>query len=123
MKILIVDDSLSIIEVLVQVLDGPSNEISFAYDGSQAHSRVTTKDFDLIISDIKMPIIGGIEFGLKLRELNQGVPIIFFSAELSGQEIYEQSLKRIGKAYFVENKDFIELIQIVRELERTHNCT
>lgn len=122
MKILIVDDSLSIIEILVQVLAGPSNVVSFAHDGFQALSRVTTMDFDLIISDIKMPIMGGIEFGLKLRELNQNIPIIYFSGEVNGEKIYEQSLKSIRTAYFVENKDFMKLIQIVQELERSHKC-
>lgn len=116
MKILIVDDSIYIIEILLDGLARPGHEIRTAFDGSEALGKAAKESFDLIISDVKMPFMGGIELGYRLREAHLDTPIIYFSAEVDGFEGSRGDLAAIGKATYVENKDFKKLFEIVSEI-------
>jgi DNA-binding response OmpR family regulator len=119
MKILIVDDSISVLELLMDALAFPGVEIQAAFDGSEALTKALHQNFDLIISDVRMPFMGGIEFGYKLRESNRETPIIYFSAEINGLEESKMALAAIGRTYYVENKNFKELVQLVSKMAST----
>lgn len=79
-KILIVDDDKNVIEILSLYLKKDNFSVLTASNGEQALSK--TKDFapDLIILDIMMPKIDGLEVLKKLRKDNE-VPIILLSAK------------------------------------------
>lgn len=56
------------------------DEITSAIDGQDALEKFSTENFDLIITDINMPKLNGIEMIKKIRDSNQNVPIIIVSA-------------------------------------------
>jgi len=102
MNILIVEDNLHMRELLALYFSDNKYVITTAINGLEALELSKKSSFDLIISDINMPVMNGIEFALKLRENNIQTFIIFFSAEVNGKKIHAESLKKIGSSLFIE---------------------
>jgi CheY-like chemotaxis protein len=102
MNILIVEDNLHMRELLVLYFSDNKYVITTAINGLEALELTKSSSFDLIISDINMPVMDGIKFALRLRENNLQTFIIFFSAEVNGHKIHGESIKKIGSALFIE---------------------
>ena len=79
-KILIVDDELDIAELISDVLVDEGYETVIKNDGISAIETIKKEQFDLIILDIMMPGMSGVEVCNKVRE-NVSSPIIFVSAK------------------------------------------
>jgi two-component system NtrC family sensor kinase len=67
-RILVVDDEDSIQQLLTGVLEMDGHDVTIARNGREALDRIGREPFDLIISDIKMPVMGGAELHKKLQE-------------------------------------------------------
>ncbi|MFK5895129.1 MAG: response regulator [Pseudomonadota bacterium] len=82
-QILIIDDSLSIRELVKNTLENENFLVKIAINGEQGLRLVKDNSFDLIISDINMPIMNGIEFTIQVRKLNQYqfTPILILTTE------------------------------------------
>lgn len=80
MKVLICDDDIMIRKAIEFKLSRENYELEFASDGKAAAERVREEEFDLIISDLLMPYIGGLEMiNLVRNELKRNTPIIVLS--------------------------------------------
>lgn len=77
--LLIIDDERAIRNVLKDILTNEGYKITEAIDGEDGLQKFTSTNFDLVISDIKMPKIDGIEFLQKANAHNPDVPIIMLS--------------------------------------------
>lgn len=102
MKILIVDDSVPMLELLEMVLGSEGHEIHAIHDSNQALSVVQVEAFDLIVSDINMPAPNGIDFGIMVRKFNSSIPIFYFSAEVDGPSRYASVINNIGNATYID---------------------
>jgi len=82
-KILIIDDSESITEFVKSTLTKEGLSVKSAKDGIQGLNLVKEYSFDLIISDINMPHMDGIEFTSEVRKLplHQFTPILILTTE------------------------------------------
>ncbi len=78
-EILIIDDEKAIRKTLTEILSYEGYNIEEAIDGEEGLSRFKKKTFDLVLCDIKMPKLDGIEFLQKVRTLNPDVPVIMIS--------------------------------------------
>jgi two-component system NtrC family sensor kinase len=67
-RVLVVDDEESIKELLTNVLEMDRHQVVLASNGREALDLVAREAFDLIISDIKMPVMGGAEMYQRLRD-------------------------------------------------------
>ncbi|HKU78164.1 MAG TPA: response regulator, partial [Pyrinomonadaceae bacterium] len=67
-RVLIVDDDRKIRDLLVDLLELEGYEVSTAPDGSQAIELALTFQPDLIVSDVVMPVVGGLELCRRLKE-------------------------------------------------------
>lgn len=87
-KILIVDDEIDVVEVIEMLLKSESYEVLKAYDGKEALGILEEETPDLVILDIMMPEIDGVEVCRRMRKLDKmsDIPIIMFSAKLSAQD-------------------------------------
>ncbi|HET6615387.1 MAG TPA: ATP-binding protein [Dehalococcoidia bacterium] len=72
-RVLVVDDEDSIKELLTNVLEMDHHEVVLASNGREALDLVRSQPFDLIVSDVKMPIMGGAELYQRLRD--EGHPL------------------------------------------------
>src|SRR3990167_7535047 len=75
-NILIVDDDKKSVEFLSQLLDKEGRKIETAEEGLGAIKKLEEKDFDLVITDLKMPGASGIEVLKTARKINPKVLVI-----------------------------------------------
>jgi two-component system response regulator PilR (NtrC family) len=79
-RILIVEDEKSMREVLKILLEGEKYEVVSASDGLEGLSYITDDIFDLVITDIKMPKVGGFELLKKAKEISPDTIVIMITA-------------------------------------------
>ena len=80
MKILVVDDEKLLVKGIKFNLENDGYEVATAYDGEEAVELAKTGGFDLIILDIMMPKMTGLEACMQIREFSN-VPIIMLTAK------------------------------------------
>jgi DNA-binding response OmpR family regulator len=112
-KILIADDEESIRLLYKEELEEEGYEVIIAKDGNEAFEKYGETNPDLIILDIKMPGLNGIEVMHKIREQSRDVPIILCTAY--GE--YKQNFATwASEAYVVKSANMEGLINKVREI-------
>ena len=87
-KILAVDDSLSMRQMVSFTLEGAGYEVIEAVDGQDALNKAKITQFDLIVTDVNMPIMDGIAFIKHLRgEAGyKFTPMLMLTTESSGDK-------------------------------------
>ncbi len=75
-RVLIVDNDEGMVKALSTRLEFEGYECQTATSGSQGYAAIKAYNFDIIISDLNMPMGDGIDFAHKVRQLND-TPIIF----------------------------------------------
>lgn len=116
-KVLVVDDNESIRRSLCQVLTSEAEfEISAeAENGRDAIDKALALRPDVIVMDVSMPVMNGIDAARALRTLLPSVPVIMFSAYADAFSTSEAC--RIGVAAFISKAEHISaLLERIREL-------
>jgi len=79
-KILVVEDDKELNKVVCSYLMQNGYDAIGCFGASEAYDAMYGNIFDLIVSDVMMPGIDGIEFAKTVREINQEIPILFVTA-------------------------------------------
>ena len=116
MKILVVDDEQLLVKGIKFNLENEGYQVDTAFDGAEAVERAAAVDYDLIILDLMMPVMDGLEACMRIRQ-HSNVPIIMLTAKT------EDTDKLIGFEYGADDyitKPFniLELKARVRALLR-----
>ena len=90
-RILVVDDEKGMSEFLHYLLEGEGYEVDVAHSGDQALAKVAETAFDLILADIKMPGIDGLEMLRHIREADEETVVIV----MTGYSSLESAIKAI----------------------------
>lgn len=116
-KILIIDDSMVIRKMVNKSLVDQNHETAQAENGQEGFELFSDGDYDLIITDINMPIMNGFELIKKIRELPKGgnVPIIVLSTEFS-DDIKQQGKDLGVNAWMVKPTQDDTLNEVVTAL-------
>ena len=85
MKVLVVDDEKLLVKGIKFNLENDGYEVAVAYDGEEAVELAKSGDFDLIILDIMMPKMTGLEACMQIREFSN-VPIIMLTAKVEDMD-------------------------------------
>ena len=96
---------------------GKGYEISVAFDGRTGVKLVEANDFDLVILDIMLPEMNGLDVCKEIRKTNKQVPILFLTA-LGTSENIVLGLESGGDDYLVKPFKFIELVARIKSLLR-----
>ncbi len=80
MKALIVDDNKQITEVLKSFATKEGMEVELAYDGEEAWDKFQREEFDIILLDIMMPKLDGLELLKRIRKVSV-IPVILITAK------------------------------------------
>jgi two-component system copper resistance phosphate regulon response regulator CusR len=113
--ILVVEDELKVATFIKKGLQTQSFEATIASDGEEAISLLSEQNFDLIILDLNLPDMSGLDVCKHIRESNTRVPILMLTAlgtmadKLSGFEVGTDD-------YMVKPFDFMELLVRVKAL-------
>jgi two-component system response regulator HydG len=117
--ILVVDDDDAHRTMLRTLLGGWGYEISEADDGSMAVEAVKRSPFDLVLMDIRMLKVSGIEALDQIKVFNPVIPVIIMTA-FSSVETAVQALKKGAYDYLTKPLDFDKLkLTIERAMEHT----
>lgn len=80
-KILLVDDDQALSELLCEYLNGEGLEVDTAFDGPQGLEKALNNTYDLIILDIMLPHLSGIEVLKSLRQQGVSLPVLMLTAK------------------------------------------
>ena len=118
-SILVVDDDVAHRIMLKKLIGSWGYDISEAEDGSIAVDEVRKRAFDLILMDIRMLNVSGIEALEQIKIINPAIPVIIMTAYAS-VETAVNALKKGAYDYLTKPLDFDELkIAIARATEHT----
>ena len=106
--ILVVDDNLAHRTMLKTLLSGWGYAVAEAEDGSAAITRVHEKPFDLILMDVRMVKISGLEALAEIKKFNPAIPVMIMTAYASVETAVE-ALKKGAYDYLTKPLDFDEL--------------
>jgi len=79
-RILIVEDDATFRGLLATILEGAGHQVTLAVDGAAGLALLQQKDFDLVLSDLKMPKLGGLALFQAAREELAGIPFVLITA-------------------------------------------
>ena len=96
MKILIIDDEKAICNTLKEILEYEKYEIDIANDGMEGIRKMQSSNFDLVLCDIKMPKMDGLEVLTKIQEIKPEIPVVM----ISGHGTIETAVDAIRKGAF-----------------------
>lgn len=117
-KIMVVDDSMTTRLMQTAILEGKGYEVLAARSGVEAMDILKDQTVDLVVSDIQMPEMGGLELleTIKSDEKLCKLPVVLLSS-LGAREDVERGMK-LGAAAYLVKQDFDqeELLRLVRQL-------
>ncbi len=117
--ILIIDDEKSIRKTLNEILSFEGYKIDEAADGEEGLKKFREKNYDLVLCDIKMPKLDGIEFLEKAKEINDEVPIIIISGH-GNIETAVEAVKKGAYDYISKPPDLNRMLITLRNaMEKT----
>jgi len=111
--ILVVDDDEAIRTLLEEELVEEGYQVIIASNARDALKIVQTEPLDLVILDIRMPGMDGLEALPRILGLKEGLPVILNTAYTQYQESF---MSWAADAYVVKSSDLTELKEKVREL-------
>jgi len=121
-KILLIEDEPKTVQSLKQGLEENSYEVEVAYDGHMGHQLATRNAYQLIISDIIIPGINGLELCRKLRAEGIQTPILMLTA-LSTTDDKIEGFDAGADDYLAKPFDFKEFLARVKALIKRSNQT
>ena len=99
-KILIVDDEVMLKMLLKKILAEEDYAVFCVNSGRSAIKNIKRKKFDLVLLDLEMPGIDGIETLEKIRKIDRNLPVILLSAHLTKDSI--KKAVNLGVSNYIE---------------------
>lgn len=117
MRVLVVEDDRRLADLLVSGLSEDGFAVDLARDGEDALWRTTTVDYDLVVLDLSLPLIDGLEVLRRMRTAGRVAPVLILSArDAIGQRV--AGLDNGADDYLVKPFDWEELLARMRALLR-----
>lgn len=113
-KILVVDDESAIREVVREYLTMMDFEVGLAENGHEALKRLHDNEFDLVITDLMMPKMSGIEMIHTIRKTMENQPVILLSgSDIDGMTVSNDAFTKLLKKPF----SFDELMKTIQAFD------
>jgi len=97
-------------EVLLEELFA---EVIIAYNGKDGLEKFKENDIDIVLTDITMPILNGLDMAKEIKKINESVPIIVFSARRDENYFDDAQESKIFD-YLLKPLNFNEFIKVLR---------
>jgi two-component system, chemotaxis family, chemotaxis protein CheY len=117
MRVLTVDDSRTILAMLHHTLSNAGFDVLQAEDGQKGLEILRRESVDIVITDINMPVMDGIEFIKQVRATGRhnSLPILILTTETS-QDKREQGRAAGGTGWIVKPFDPEKLISVIHKV-------
>lgn len=113
-KILIVEDEEGNYDLLRIILKKYKPEIVWAQDGGQAIKRFKEQSFDLILMDLQLPVINGLEATREIKKIDSNIPIIAQTAYAMTED-RQKALNAGCDDYIAKPMKRLHLIEIIQK--------
>ncbi len=115
-SLLIADDNPAMLTTLRDILEEEGVHVMTAASGMEAIAICRKNRFDVILLDVRMPDINGVETYRRIKEISEGTRVIMMSA-FSVEELKREALKEGAIAFLQKPVDVEKLLKIVNEAE------
>ena len=112
--ILVVDDDPDIHELLKAVLPSATCAIEDAYDGLEALSRLEERRYDLVLTDVRMPKLDGLELLRRIGEVRPETRVVVMTAENTSANLI-RSIREHAFSYFSKPFSTSAVVEIVTQ--------
>jgi len=116
-QVLIVDDNVNFCMNCIDIFESQGYWAAAVYDGFQAIEAVENHDFDLVIMDIKMPIMNGVETFRRLKKISPKLPVILISA-YAVEDLISSALQEGAFATFHKPLNFEKIFETIEETKK-----
>ena len=111
-RILIVDDDQDIHALLLSTLKDTGSAADCASSGEQALAFLQSKEYDLVLSDVMMPGIDGLELLHRIQQQRPGMPVVVMTARNTSENLI-RSIRERAYAYFSKPFSPEDVVQMV----------
>lgn len=120
LRVLIVEDEPDLLDALAGMLELESVEVCRARDGEEATSTIACREFDVVVSDMRMPRMDGVELLEWIQEHKPSLPVIIVSGF---SDVPHDELTKAGAASVLEKPvRFNALLEEIRRVAGTRKA-
>lgn len=119
MRILVAEDEKNLNRIISEAMEDEGYSVDSCFNGLDGLEYARAANYDVIILDINMPGMNGLDMVRKLRQEGNTVPVLFLTARDSVSDRVE-GLESGGDYYLVKPFDFSELMAVVRVMTRKY---
>ena len=112
-RLLLVDDEQGMRDTLADILEEIGLQIDQAADGLEAVGKVSTRSYDLVLMDIRMPVMNGVEALRRIKMLRPGLPVVMMTAYTAAAEV-EEARRQGAEAVLYKPLDIPQLLNLLR---------
>jgi two-component system, OmpR family, response regulator len=111
-KVLLVDDEIAFTTSLMRVLTRRGFDVEVSSDGLSGLARIVQGDFDVVVLDVKMPGMNGIQVLSEVRRLSLPTRVILLTGHFSLPD-EEKTLKSGAFAYLLKPYPILKLVDLI----------
>ncbi len=116
-KVLIVDDEEDILWGLSEELVRNKIEVDTASNGLEALEKIKKKQFDFLVTDIRMPGLSGVELLMETRKIQPDIKVVVMTA-YGSDEVRQDVMAKGAISYLEKPFDFDQILNVILEKER-----
>lgn len=114
LRVLVVDDNEEFCKNVTDILELKGYEVVSAYDGFKGLEAVKENGFDLVLMDIKMPVMDGVEAYRKIKEIAADTPVIMVTA-FTVEDLIREALQQGAYGSLKKPIDFDQLLELIEQ--------
>jgi DNA-binding NtrC family response regulator len=118
LRVLIVDDEEDLVSTMAERLELRGFEVETATSGTDALAHVGKSDFSVLLVDVKMPGVGGLELMAEIKRDHPDLPVILFTGHTSVADA-ERGIQEGAFGYLMKPIDIDRLIEEIRNAAGT----
>jgi two-component system response regulator HydG len=117
-RVLVVDDEANMRRTLADILRNEGYEVTTAATGEEAVQRCSEAAYDIVLMDVRMPGIDGVEAFRRIRRHQEGVRVILMSA-YGLEELKQAALDEGAIAFLTKPLDLDQAVRLISEVKDT----
>ena len=119
-EILIVDDQVGMVKSLSFILEKKGYAVTIVTDGMKAVDKIEQKPFDIILMDIKMPLMNGVETYKMIKKIRPETVVIMMTA-YTMEDLVQEALEEGAYGIIHKPFDMERMLNLVEEARETKN--
>ena len=114
LRVLVVDDNEEFCKNVTDILELKGYEVMSAYDGFKGLEAVKENDFNLVLMDVKMPVMDGVEAYKKIKEIAADTPVIMVTA-FAVEDLIREALQQGAYGSLKKPIDFDQSLELIEQ--------